>query len=410
MLAGSILAELGLILACPALVAAAGRVARRQPLTPRLALRDAARHRSRTAPAVAAVLAAVSGSVAVTLAFASVDQRDRAQYTYGLQPGEGAASLMRSGGGTLDAATVTRIVEASTPVSGSLVLGSAGVCQTSRCQDVHLEAGQRTALQATGYLVPGIPVGGADALPFLAGRTSAAARAVLAAGGAVVFDRSLLLPGGRARIDVTDAGGTLHTRALPALYLRPAVLAVRALISPAGARSAGLHVRPATLLFRFESVPDGRTVDAITGNLQGRGIETWLSVERGYQQSAGWFLLALLLGSGIVTLGAAGIATGLAQADARADHATLAAVGAAPGVRRRLAAWHASSIAMMGALLGTLAGFVPAVAFVRSQIGMHVVVDWGSLAVLIVGAPLVAALLAALLTRRTGRLERRPAA
>ncbi|KDN83723.1 triacylglycerol lipase [Kitasatospora cheerisanensis KCTC 2395] len=49
-LTGATLAELGLLLFTPALLALLGRLARLLPVGPRLALRDAARHRSRTGP------------------------------------------------------------------------------------------------------------------------------------------------------------------------------------------------------------------------------------------------------------------------------------------------------------------------------------------------------------------------
>ena len=59
----------------------------------------------------------------------------------------------------------------------------------------------------------------------------------------------------------------------------------------------------------------------------------------------GGLLLALLIGTTVITLGAAGIATGLAAADGRADLATLAAVGAAPRTRRLLAGAQALIVA-----------------------------------------------------------------
>lgn len=55
-LVGAVLTQLGLIVATPALVGGAARLGRFLPLAPRLALRDAARHRGRSAaPLVAAV-------------------------------------------------------------------------------------------------------------------------------------------------------------------------------------------------------------------------------------------------------------------------------------------------------------------------------------------------------------------
>jgi putative ABC transport system permease protein len=73
-LAGSALAELGLVATTPFLVGLVGRLSPWLPLGPRLALRDASRNRGRTAPAVSAVLAAVAGSVAVGTYFASTDR------------------------------------------------------------------------------------------------------------------------------------------------------------------------------------------------------------------------------------------------------------------------------------------------------------------------------------------------
>ena len=63
-MAGVVLLELGVIAASGALVSLVSRLAPRFGLGARLALRDAARHRSRTAPAVAAVLAATAGAMA----------------------------------------------------------------------------------------------------------------------------------------------------------------------------------------------------------------------------------------------------------------------------------------------------------------------------------------------------------
>ena len=102
-------------------------------------------------------------------------------------------------------------------------------------------------------------------------------------------------------------------------------------------------------------------------------MEAYLSVERGYDSEYGLGLLALVAGAGVITLGAAGIATGLAQADARADHATLAAVGAAPRLRRTLAAAQALSISGLGTALGVAAGFVPAVALIAALPGLDLV-------------------------------------
>ena len=63
---GLIAGELGLVLVMPWLVVQLGRVGRFLPLTPRLAVRDAGRHRLRTAAAACAIAAAAAAAVATS--------------------------------------------------------------------------------------------------------------------------------------------------------------------------------------------------------------------------------------------------------------------------------------------------------------------------------------------------------
>ena len=86
-----------------------------------------------------------------------------------------------------------------------------------------------------------------------------------------------------------------------------------------------------------------------------------LHVEEGYASENSIVLLALTVFAGLVTIGAAGIATGLAQADAEADLKTLAAVGAPPRVRRTLSGFQCGVVAAMGVVLGSAAGVLPAI-------------------------------------------------
>ncbi|MFI6640528.1 FtsX-like permease family protein [Streptomyces sp. NPDC050504] len=100
---GSIIAELGLLCCIPVIVGFLGRLGRRLPLVPRLALRDAARNRGRTAPAVAAVMAAVAGSVAI----ATYTVSERTQMAYDVQQSltPGTVALVAD---TLESRTDTR--------------------------------------------------------------------------------------------------------------------------------------------------------------------------------------------------------------------------------------------------------------------------------------------------------------
>lgn len=92
-------------------------------------------------------------------------------------------------------------------------------------------------------------------------------------------------------------------------------------------------------------------------------------IERGPRTPTDPRLLIAAVVAGLITLGATGIATGLAAADGRSDLTTLAAVGAAPSLRRRLSLAQAGVIAGIGSLLGAVAGGTasPAVLYADNQ-------------------------------------------
>lgn len=128
-------------------------------------------------------------------------------------------------------------------------------------------------------------------------------------------------------------------------------------------------------------------------------------------------LLLLAAASGVITLGAAAVATGLAAAEGRRDLSTLAAVGADPRVRRVLSLCQAGVIAVLGSALGIVAGLGSA-AVVLASLNQRYAQSWPvqppypvtvpglTMAVLVV-VPLVAMLGAALLTRSRLPVERR---
>jgi putative ABC transport system permease protein len=67
LLAGVVLAELGLVLCTPAFVGLISRFGRFLPLSPRIALRDAGRNRSSAAPAISAIMAVVAFGIGTTM-------------------------------------------------------------------------------------------------------------------------------------------------------------------------------------------------------------------------------------------------------------------------------------------------------------------------------------------------------
>lgn len=140
LVAGIAVSELGVVACTPLLVALTGKLGRLLPLTGRMALRDSARNRGRTAPAVAAILAAVAGSTAVATLLTTDDARGRAQYHSTLRPGQvalmfGAAAQQQGGAGVrymgpksangtapVDAAKAIAAISATLPVRSAAVI------------------------------------------------------------------------------------------------------------------------------------------------------------------------------------------------------------------------------------------------------------------------------------------------
>ena len=80
------------------------RLGRRLPLPLRYAVRDAARHRTRTVPAVAAVAATVAGVVALGIAVSSDEAENAGRYAPTISMGTGVVTLSDQAAGRADAA------------------------------------------------------------------------------------------------------------------------------------------------------------------------------------------------------------------------------------------------------------------------------------------------------------------
>jgi putative ABC transport system permease protein len=189
-------------------------------------------------------------------------------------------------------------------------------------------------------------------------------------------------------------------------------------MSPAAAARLGVPVKVVAVVALGTHAPSSHDEDRARNALAALNVPTDLQVERGYHSRYGTGLLALLLGSAIIVLGASGTATGLAAADGRADLATLAAVGAAPSTRRSLAAFQSATTAGLGTVLGVLAGLVPGVGVVLAiNAAAHtspldgdsypLVLPWTNVLLTLVVVPAVAALSAWALTRSRLPLVRR---
>ncbi|MFJ1704382.1 FtsX-like permease family protein [Kitasatospora sp. NPDC088346] len=475
-LGGSMIAELGMVALTPTLVGLFGRLGRQLPLAPRLALRDAVRHRSRTAPAVAAVMAAVAGSVAVGIYTASTEQEGRQEYR-AVAPA-GAVAVTIGYGPDADPAQLPALraaVEESMPDLGPradvLTTSYQGDCRSGGdCGSVSLSVPKERRCPMTdpdretpvpfgapeyervmaedprcsrrdfpmgGADFGQVPVGDATVLHNLFGVDDPAAAQALAQGKAVVFD-PLFVQDGRITLDLTERsadsrssgpirvpGGdrpTVHQVSVDAVLVSAGTPGMGAVIGPETARRLGLETTATGSVWLPEAAPSDGAEQKAMAAVARISDSVDVRVERGYRSSRTLVSLGLTGFAALVALGAAGIATGLAAADSQRDLATLSAVGATGGIRRRLAGFQCGVIAAMGAVLGTLAGIVPAVALRKIEAlpaggamsggpvkEAVIAFPWPNIAITLIGLPLLATLLAMALTRSRLAMVRREA-
>lgn len=419
---GIAVAEIGFILALPAVLALVARAADRGPLFGRMALRDADRHRLRTVPAVAAATAAVAGSIAAQMFFTA----ERAEFGDGgqryvppqslvldldlsmpLAPADAGrwrdqvlrvarpsgvsdvTPLWTLGQGLLSYGLVSRPPWGSPGATASASRVQAWYVPPPTACTVPDGGGQRgtplLCTSASQYLRRpaislGIAVGDGRTVSAQVGRRLPEADRALAAGRAVVTDPRLVWPDGTVRVrrwttvDPTpsDAAGSvpriLQEFSVPAVVIDSPVLFDGVLPTAVVDR-----VVPA-----LRSELRATTAIALTDRaLSWFGPSTALRDQLQVLAPAGFPYgpdhtvaiqqAAMLAFAALVTLFGAASAVALAAAEGRADSAVLAAVGAAPRTRRSLAAMQALTIAGLGSAGGVVSGLLAGWALVQER-------------------------------------------
>lgn len=189
---------------------------------------------------------------------------------------------------------------------------------------------------------------------------------------------------------------------------------LQTVISPDTARALGIEVVPRTLYAVYPEPPGDDVVDALTSAVQNArigeaGVLT-VTVERGPAPAYPW--LWLICGVAVVlVVGAGAICLGLARFERRPDDATLTAVGAGRGIRRRVNAWQAAILVGVGTIVGTVAGLIPVWGISQSSADYLRFADspWLWLGILALGLPVVMTLASWLVPPRHPDLTRRTA-
>ena len=423
---GSVATVLGAVALMPMLLVGVARLLGRSPLVVRYALRDGLRHRTRTVPAIGAVMATVAGVVALGIANSSAEAAGEAAYQPQAPLGHGSIRVWSD---TPDGSTLAEDWQAVVPKV--LAIAPDAVVATglvgANGDDPHgvdlVNGGEVLSIDTRGPYDYGIAVGttvhgldlGLDAAD------ERRADAVLAKGGVVAFANPADGAGQATSLtvraaqgdpdDPASAGKPARTIDVPAVVFEtdePA--AASAVLAPAVVERLGLHAgTSAMLLNRYVSPDEEEAIEQAFYDVVDGGE---VYVERGYQPDPGFAIVMLVLAvvGVLLMVGGTLTATVLALADAGPDLATLSAVGAAPRTSRAVAMGIAFVIGGVGAALGVVVGAVPGIAatwpltahsyYYGSSGGQHVIdVPWLLLGGIAVGVPVLLALAVGLCAR-----------
>ena len=456
----AILLTVGALMLVPLVLVMAGRLAARLPVAARMATRDAARHRARSVPTVAAIMAGAIALTAFSIGFASDTEQQRREYVPQQLAGEGSIYVS---GGEIDPTTglaqdsalqaaedlvrtltpdvvATRFGQVTTPFDPKhpnaptpFVVAVRAGCTVERAifdTEPSKDGGPPACQSVSTQSGTGLGVLAATDIARLAGLSQADAT-VVAGGGLVVTDPTVVEDGKVTMVSgsvTTDPNtgnivslGQTRTERMPAVVGKLPINQGQygGAVTPETAQRHGWLVGGYSLLLRNPDGPISKADEqALSEQLSGDG---GVYVERGFQRDDA-LIMAILFGAfGLLLLIVTLISTALALAEQQSDMGTLAAVGATKGTRRRLAAAQAATVAFTGALVGIAVGLAPGIAVTYPLTGFSydpatgreltpdpiTIIPWLPLGLLLLGVPLIAALLSAAAIRRAPALTRR---
>ena len=388
---------IALVWMLPSLVVKVAGLARSLPLSGRMAMRDAARHRHRTGPATAAIMMAVAGTAAVAFAASNSIAADAANY---VAVGRHGDAVLRVNQGVPGSITYTpalaAALDAQLPVRAQYELGDVLLPNAKPNEYGYLPI-LAVATPESSEGMTGFSLQAAD--PAFIARFGEYGEQVAAAlrAGKVVVPGVKLDPGQKVAMHNDDDQNYLRNLDAVSFGRPPAVYFLqgyRVDQSGRGART-GHDPRQRGAFRTDQGAVRGRARRGRPDARDRRGAPG----REGVPEPGRLFLIGILLAATVVTLLGVAISVSLSAAEGRADLATLAAIGAPPRRRRSLAAAQAWVLGQLGCVLGVgvgaLYGYTAHAAFGSP----HFVVPWAEIGGIVVVVPLFAGLLAWLLTR-----------
>jgi putative ABC transport system permease protein len=359
--------------ACLAVLAAAGR---RSPISVRLALRDLARYRARSGPALAAIslstLIAVIICVAGAARFGNVlddvgpNLTSSQLIVYAPAPNVGTVKG-QPGQSTAPPVSMARARQVADEIAAGLgTTGMVTLESTSACL-IHAGAGRTfsgAVYVATPQLLSAFGVmqsqinPGADVLTTRPGLSTMSLMQLTSSPPCTSSSNTYPCPPGSC----IASPPIQQVSQLPSGTSAPNTVitehAITTLRLPSSITTAGWLI----------AVPNGLTAAQVTRAQQLAAGASGMSVEtRNSSPSLGQIIDAATIFGIVLALGILGMSVGLVRSEAARDLRTLTATGAAPTTRRTITAATAGALAFTGAVIGIVGGYLAAIGFFRSN-------------------------------------------
>jgi putative ABC transport system permease protein len=385
MVAGVVAIALGVLLLGPIVLRSVGRAARRLPVTGRLALRDLARFQARSGMALGAVSLAVGIPIAIVITAGAVEA------------GEDEGNLS-------DRDLVLRIGDTGGPMveeapAGDVDALAAQVQHVARDLDGAAVVELEMAMEPGSRPPPGFDVREAVAVGYPVGENTL--RDVVAyVATPELLDHLGVDPG------LAEGGADVLTVRTEPLF----VISAEDRTDPEALTSARLDVPrhssgPTTLITPevvgrrgWDTVTAGWLVSApspLTGDQvrEARDVAAaaGMTLEARNEGSSGSLRQGAIGAGSLLALAVVAMTVGLVRSEATGDLRTLAVTGATSTMRRRLTAWTAGALGLLGVVLGALGAYVGLASGFARELGALGDVPLGELAVIAAGVPLLAA-------------------
>jgi putative ABC transport system permease protein len=371
------------------------------PVSGRVALRDTARARSRSAPIVTAILASLAATIALGAYGASRDAELAARY----QPWMASDQIIIEGPEAAQAGpNAARALNAvaSAAILGSTLDNDAGyayiTAPAAHLADPNDRPRGTPPEWGNGYTAYNVSVADAELLRALHAEDAAPD---LAAGAIVLLTQRAWVGLDHVTLIINDGYGEKPGVEVPARAVRTGVGGGNlpdALMSEATAKRLGLA--PATP-YRFVIRLDHTVTEADLPPAAAAAApypDTRADADMGFRSPDDGFRLFLIIASLLFAITVTGIAVSLGEAESRPDQRTLLALGAEPRLRRRITAARAGVLAILAGVLAIPAGLLPVWGLLESR-GGHLVVPVPEVAVAVGVLPVLAIAATWLLSR-----------